>query len=57
VIDCGVFDKQNNVALSKDDFAKYILNQEEGFNKFKFTEFGEIFEVIQLICESVEDTR
>ena len=57
MIDCGVFDKQNNVALSKDDFAKYILNQEEGFNKFKFTEFGEIFEVIQLICESVEDTR
>lgn len=54
VIDSEVFDHDGkNVALSKDDFANYVLREEEGFDDFDFTEFSRIFEVIQLISESV----
>ena len=50
IIDCGVFDdSENNVALSKNDFAKYVLNQEKDFHNFDFAEFANIFNVIMSI--------
>jgi len=50
VIDKDVFDKDNeNVALSKNNFAENIFNKEEGFSKFAFTEFRKIFDIINEI--------
>ena len=53
IIDCEVYDRNNNnVALSKNEFAENVMNQKAGFNNFDFTEFGKIFEVIQRILEA-----
>ena len=54
VIDEKVFDSKNDleeqhsIALSKDDFATYILNEDE-FEGFDFSAFSRIFEVIRKI--------
>lgn len=53
IIDSAVYDEKNqNVALPKDDFATYILNEAEGFNNFDFTEFRRIFNVIIVILKT-----
>jgi hypothetical protein len=53
IIDDDVFDDEHtNVALSKADFAKYILNGEEGFTGFDVSEFKKIFDVINHIIAS-----
>lgn len=55
VIDANdeVFDPEdNNVALSKEDFAKNILNNIENFNNFNFDEFKKIFDIMQKIISS-----
>ena len=44
-------DADNNVALSKNDFAKCILNSNPGFDNFDFSEFSAIFEVIEKILQ------
>ncbi|MFM7599972.1 MAG: reverse transcriptase domain-containing protein [Pseudanabaena sp.] len=52
IIDDNVFDRNhNNVALSKDKFADYILNNAENFNDFNFEEFQEVFKVIENILK------
>jgi RNA-directed DNA polymerase len=55
VIDANdkVYDhNDNNVALSKDDFAQNILNDIENFTNFKFDEFKKIFDVMQKIISN-----
>ena len=50
IIDNGVYDSDhNNVALTKDKFATYIYDKEEGFNDFDFSAFKEVFEIIKKI--------
>ena len=52
IIDSEVHDDaDNNVALSKNDFAKCILNSNPGFDNFDFSEFSAIFEVIEKILQ------
>ncbi len=52
IIDNLVFNEaEDNVALTKSDFADYIYNQENNFNDFDYTEFRNIFDVIQLIID------
>jgi len=51
IIDNNVYDtKDNNVALSKADFARYILDGVEKFS-FDVSEFSKIFDIIQKIIE------
>lgn len=55
VIDANdkVFDSNdNNVALSKDNFANNILNNVDNFNNFGFMEFKKIFDVIDKIISN-----
>jgi len=50
IIDADVFDSNDdNVALSKNNFAQSIFKEEEGFNNFDFGEFREVFNVIEKI--------
>ncbi len=47
IIDNGVIDKEHkNIALSKDDFAEYVLNRTKNFDNFDFSQFQSIFDVI-----------
>lgn len=51
VIENSVYDtNNNNVALPKNDFATYILNNEKGFTNVDFSEFRLIFETIRRIA-------
>jgi len=53
VIDNRVFDDKNrNVALSKDDFAEYVLKDEGGFDSFNFENFQTLFNIISEIIKS-----
>jgi RNA-directed DNA polymerase len=53
VIDHHVYDaKKRNIALPKADFANYVLNKKSGYDKFDFSEFGKIFDMISTILES-----
>ncbi len=53
VIADGVINRAGtNVALSKDDFAEYVLIRKPGFDGFDFTEFRKIFDVISAIVGS-----
>lgn len=46
----SVIDSQgNNIALSKNNFAKNILYEVDGFQNFDFSEFKQIFEIIEKI--------
>ena len=51
-----MFDSNDkNVALSKDDFANYILQESDNFNDFDFKPFLDIFEVIDRISKHHEE--
>jgi len=53
IIDDQVFNRDDvNVALTKNDFADYVLNQEDNFNDFDFSEFERIFNIILRIVKS-----
>jgi len=53
IVDDKVFDANHqNVALSKSNFAKYILNREGEFADADFSEFVKIFEVITEIIRN-----
>ena len=53
IVDHDVYNEADtNVALSKNDFANYIVKREPGFNEFDFTPFRLIFEIIQEIQET-----
>lgn len=59
IIDSNVFcdtdrAQENSVALSKNNFAENILNEEEGFQDFDFSNFDKIFNVIRIITEHSE---
>lgn len=59
IIDSNVFydtdrAQENSVALSKNNFAENILNREEGFQDFDFSNFNKIFNVIRMIIEHQE---
>lgn len=54
IIDSGVFKSddlewQNSVALSKNNFAEYILNKEAEFSDIQFSNFSKIFDIIKAI--------
>jgi len=50
IIDNAVYDsKSNNVALPKNDFAKYVLDGVPEFSNIDFSEFGLIFDLIRKI--------
>ena len=50
IIDNDVFDESDtNVALSKNQFAEYVLDQVEGFDDFDFKAFRRIFDIIAAI--------
>ncbi len=53
LIDSDVFDinTDKSIALSKNDFAEYIINNNKNFNNIDFSEFNKIFEVISLILD------
>ncbi|MBA2851578.1 hypothetical protein HNP86_001731 [Methanococcus maripaludis] len=44
-----VGEEDNNIALSKNNFANYIKNGEEGFDDFDISAFEEIFKIIEEI--------
>jgi hypothetical protein len=53
IVDNDVFNEEDqNVALSKSNFAKYILNREEKFADMDFSEFVKIFDVITEIIRN-----
>ncbi len=47
-------DDGKNIALSKNDFAEHIINQEPGFNDFDFTEFINIFRILSQIAKQAK---
>ena len=50
IIDADVYNQDDiNIAMTKDDFADYILNEKEGFDDFNFSAFQEIFDIISKI--------
>jgi RNA-directed DNA polymerase len=49
IIDNGVYDGKDSVAMSKDKFASHILEEYNQFSDFNFFEFAEIFKIIQRI--------
>ncbi|GEM_PF-2717570 len=52
LIEAQVFDKTaTNIALPKNDFADYVLNDHANFNDFDVTPFIQIFEVIAKIIK------
>lgn len=53
VIDEAVFNGESmSIALPKNQFAEYILNQEEGFNNFKLDGFEMLFDIFETISTS-----
>lgn len=57
IIDSGVFksddlDWKSSIALSKNNFAEYILNKDARFSDIQFSNFKKIFEVIKTISVS-----
>ena len=56
IIDNEVFNsKHENIALSKSDFANYIYEENEIFNKIDFSEFQKILDLINsIICSAVK---
>ncbi len=50
IVDIYVFDAADSpVALSKNDFADYVVKREPGFDDFDFTSFRQIFQIIEEI--------
>jgi len=57
IIDDKVFDENDeNVALPKDDFAKYVLSCVAPFDDFDFSEFERIFECLSEIAKVAQTT-
>lgn len=57
IIDDLVLDRSgNNVALSKDDFAEYILNRSLGFHDLDFAGFRQFFERIVTIISDFDSS-
>ena len=55
IVASNVFDVKNkNIALSKMQFARYILSNTRPFNSFGFGEFEKIFEIISNIIEPIK---
>lgn len=53
IIDNNVFDADdNNVALSKNQFAEYVLKKTHNFDDFEFLEFKKIFNILFDIANS-----
>jgi hypothetical protein len=53
VIDSDVYDaNNNNIALSKSDFAEYVSQGIEPFHDLDFLEFASVFEIIELIVKT-----
>lgn len=53
IVDSDVFnDRHENVALPKNDFSDFVLNDSPGFHDFDFAEFGKIFDVISSLVEN-----
>ena len=54
VVDSGVFNSQeDSLALSKENFANYILNEEAPFETVSVDGFGGIFEIVEDIINGV----
>jgi hypothetical protein len=55
VIDSQVFHfddvSENNIAMTKDQFANYILDGEENFNTFELNGFVRLFDLIETLAE------
>ena len=51
ILDDDVFDKNGKIALSKNEFADYIVNEINPFNKFNFINFNLIKELIEKIVK------
>lgn len=58
ILDSGVV-KENgvNIALSKNDFANAILNEEEGFKGISFEYFRPIFEMLERIIKVAKERK
>ncbi|WP_198598630.1 reverse transcriptase domain-containing protein [Salinibacter altiplanensis] len=55
IIDDRVFNEENeNISLSKNDFAEYILNEEPPFDDINFKPFARIFDLLSEIEERVD---
>lgn len=53
--DCGVYsteDEDRNIALSKNQFADYIYNQDLSFSNLSYSAFEDIFQVIRQILDN-----
>lgn len=46
-------EEDKNVALPKRDFANYIYTDTPGFDKFDFSNFKKLFEVVELVLKNV----
>ena len=58
IVDDKVFDiKSENVALSKDKFSDYILNKQENFHDFDFSEFDAVFQIIEDIMKHYSESN
>ncbi len=49
IIDSDVFHGDANIALSKDNFAEYVLNDVHPFGEFQVEEFRKIFDLVAAI--------
>lgn len=53
IIDNAIYDESNNnVALSKNDFANNIAESKEAFANFSFSPFDEVFQIISKILDT-----
>ena len=58
IVDDKVYDaNDNNVALPKNEFAQYILDEIGQFGKFDYSEFKSIFDVVQDILNAWQSAR
>lgn len=51
IISDGVIKENSNIALAKNDFAEYVINETPPFNKMNFEAFRSIFETIEKIVQ------
>jgi len=57
VIDSDVYDEKGNMALSKNDFSDYILNDIPPFNNFNYNNFHQIFTIINEIIKDFKPRK
>lgn len=51
IVECDVFKENTNIALSKSDFARYIIENKKEFDNFDVNQFEKIFHIIDLILK------